>query len=77
MSGADRCSPAIFRVFAPSNGAENPRNLKDVLMDSSELFSHPQAAQPSSPGDTSHEAVAMPVFSDLPQKGHPGDSPTQ
>ena len=46
-------------------------------MDSSELFSHPQAAQPSSPGDTSDEAVAMPVFSDLPQNGQPGDSPSQ
>ncbi|MCV7057114.1 hypothetical protein [Mycolicibacterium gilvum] len=46
-------------------------------MDSSDLFSHRETTQTGSPGDTSHEAVEMPVFSDQPKKWHPTDSPSE
>jgi cytochrome P450 family 135 len=44
-------------------------------MDSSELFSHRPAPQVAAPSESSDEPVQAPVFSDLPSKDRPADSP--
>ncbi|WP_156448228.1 hypothetical protein [Mycobacterium sp. NAZ190054] len=43
-------------------------------MDTSDLFSHRQAAQAEPLGNTSDERVQNPVFSDLQQNGRPTES---
>jgi hypothetical protein len=67
--------PAADAIEPRATTAGTLSTHKDVLMESSELFSHRQAPQVAAPSSSSDEPVQAPVFSDLPSKNHSADSP--
>jgi hypothetical protein len=67
-----RIEPPFARL---SNPWAEPKWLKDLAMESSDLFSHPYQPEAVPTGDRSTEPVQAPVFSDRPGNDSTADTP--